>query len=114
MSDEKERKSDHHHAIWEYGITPSARKPSAGDLNDLRKAIIRYALEHPIRDIRTYSGYKGDLLVQITATDFDLLAHIKAHAEALGMEAVLKKRTDIGIHELFCITPDEEVYELKV
>jgi hypothetical protein len=75
--------------------------------------MIRFALEHPVRDIRTYSGYKGDLLVQITATDFDLISTLQAHAHSLDMETVIKKRSDIGIHEIYCITPDEEVYGIK-
>lgn len=110
---EEDRDGDHYHGVWEYGVSASARPPSKDDLSSVRKEMIRFALEHHIRDIRTYSGYKGDLLVQITATDFELLTLLKSHAESLGMQTVIKKRSDIGIHEIYCITPDEEVYGLK-
>jgi hypothetical protein len=29
------------------------------------------------------------------------------------METVIKERFDVGIHELYCITPDEDIYDIK-
>lgn len=117
MSDEQQKRpdadSEHFHAIWEYGLNPSSRQASKEDMSAARKAMIRFALEHPVRDIRTYSGYKGDLLIQITTTARDLLPLLKAHAESLEMQTVIKERNDIGIHEIYCITPDEDVYGIK-
>lgn len=75
--------------------------------------MIRFALDFPIRDIRTYSGYKGDLLVEITTGNDDILPKLKAHAESLGMELVIKERYDTRIHEVYCIMPDENIYRLK-
>lgn len=106
--------SEHYHSVWEYGVNPSSRPASHGDMCDVRKAMIRFALDqHPIRDIRTYSGYKGDLLIQITTADHELLSTLKDHAESIGMQTVIKERHDIGIHEIYCISPDEEVYGIK-
>jgi hypothetical protein len=106
--------SEHYHSVWEYGVNPSSRPASHEDMSDVRKAMIRFALEHhPIRDIRTYSGYKGDLLIQITTADHELLSTLKEHAESIGMQTAIKERHDIGIHEIYCISPDEEVYGIK-
>jgi hypothetical protein len=101
-------------SVWEYGKNPSKLKGSEGDMSDVRKSMIRFALDYPIHDIRTYSGYKGDLLVEITMTDYDLLPVFKAHAESLGMQTVVKERHDIRVHEIYCITPNEDIYGLKL
>jgi len=97
----------------QYGKTASALEASHEALSDVRKQMIRFALDFPIRDIRTYSGYKGDLLVEITTGDDEILPKLKAHAESLGMEAVVKERYDTRIHEVFCIVPDEDIYGIK-
>ncbi len=111
--DERPEDTDNEHAIWEYGKSASALKASDGDLSEVRKAMIRFALDYPIHDIRTYSGYKGDLLVEITMSDYALLPVMKEHAESLGMKTVVKERHDIRIHEIYCITPNEDIYGLK-
>jgi hypothetical protein len=97
----------------QYGKVASALEPSHEEMSDVRKQMIRFALDFPIRDIRTYSGYKGDLLVEITTGDDEILPKLKAYAESLGMETVVKEHYDSRIHEIFCIVPDEDVYELK-
>ncbi|MHC3993369.1 hypothetical protein ACXWTF_00915 [Thiomicrolovo sp. ZZH C-3] len=97
----------------QYGKSASQLEASHEELSDVRKQMIRFALEFPIRDIRTYSGYKGDLLVEITTGNDDILPELKAHAESLGMEVVVKERYDTRIHEVYCIVPDENIYRLK-
>jgi hypothetical protein len=102
-------------SVWEYGHPPSSFESSHNDMDETRKAMIRFALEqHPIRDIRTYAGYKGDLLVEITTPELDLLPVLKAHAEELGMQVVVKERFDLRIHEVYCIIPDEDIYAIKL
>ncbi len=116
MSDNNENKPAHHEddrSVWEYGQVPSSLESSSADMSDVRKEMIRFALQHPIRDIRTYSGYKGDLLVEITTADFELLPVLKAHAEMLGMKTAVKEKFDLRVHEIYCITPDEDVYGIK-
>lgn len=112
--EERPEETENEHAIWEYGKSASALKASEGDLSDVRKAMIRFALDYPIRDIRTYSGYKGDLLVEITMTDYDLLPVMQKHAESLGMKTVVKERHKLRVHEIYCITPNEDIYGLKL
>jgi len=98
---------------WDSSRSVSSLETAKSDLCSVRKDMIRFALEHPIHDIRTYSGYKGDLLVEITASTLAVLAVLKAYAESIGMETVIKEKPSICIHELYCITPDPEIYRLK-
>lgn len=97
----------------QYGKGASSLEASHEELSEARKELVRFALDLPIRDVRTYSGYKGDLLVEFTTGYDDVLESIKKYAESLGMETVIKERPETCIHEIFCIMPDEDVYALK-
>ena len=97
---------------WDSGRNISALDTSEADLNDLRKEMIRFALDYPIHDIRTYAGYKGDLIVEITTSNISLLDVLKNHAQSLGMETVIKEKREIQIHEIYCISPDDAIYRL--
>lgn len=99
--------------IWQHAKPSSMLEASKVDMHETRKAMIRFALEHNIRDIRTYGGYKGDLLLEITTTDRALLPVLKEHAESLGMETAIKEKPDLQVHEIYCIMPDEDVYQIK-
>jgi hypothetical protein len=112
-NDNSTNETEYRDAVWEYGKSTSLLEPSKADMHETRKAMIRFALDHNIRDIRTYSGYKGDLLIEITTTDLALLPVLKEHAESLGMQTAVKKKFDLQIHEIYCIMPDEELYSLK-
>ncbi len=101
------------HIPWDSSPSVSSLDTSESDLSDLRKEIIRFALDYPIHDIRTYAGYKGDLIVEITASKLDVLAALKSYADSIGIETVIKERPTICIHELYCITPDTQIYKLK-
>lgn len=113
MSDENQN-IDHTPTSWDKESSISTLHSSDLDLCGVRKDMIRFALEHPIRDIRTYSGYKGDLLVEITTVDPSIVTILKAQAESLGMQTVVKNKNAIGIYEVYCITPDPHIYELKL
>jgi hypothetical protein len=110
---DKTKETDYRDSVWEYGKSSSFLEPSKEDMHETRKAMIRFALDYNIRDIRTYSGYKGDLLIEITTTDLALLPILKKHAQSLGMQTVIKEKLDIRIHEIYCIMPNEDLYELK-
>ena len=112
MSDENSKKIDNH-IPWDSSRSVSALESSESDLSDVRKDMIRFSLDYPIHDIRTYSGYKGDLLVEITASKLEILTMIKSYAESIGMETVIKEKAGICVHELYCITPDTQIYRLK-
>ena len=115
MSEPKEPGTGEDRAIWEYGRTPSSLETSHQDMDETRKKMIRFALDQqPIRDIRTYAGYKGDLLVEITTPDYNLLPKLREYGESLGMQVVIKERHDLHIHEIYCIVPDEDIYAIKM
>ena len=79
-----------------------------------RKQIIRYALDTEIENINTYSGYKGDLIVKITTKDMHSVVAIRKFAMDLNIkEVVVKQNPHLLEFEIFCITPDKEVYKLK-
>ncbi len=100
-------------SFWENGRDIGHLASSQQDMAQERKDIIRFAIGLNIRDIRTYAGFKGDLLVEITAAESDVINKIKDWAENLEMQTVVKENVMTGLHELFCITPDD-VYELDI
>ncbi|MDA3945560.1 MAG: hypothetical protein PF439_02630 [Helicobacteraceae bacterium] len=115
MSNSDDNQNDHNRegSFWENGRAIGALPSSDHNMEPVRKDIIKFALGLAIKDIRTYGGYKGDQLVEITSIDLDVLKKIKAWATNLGMETVLKANPMTMVHELFCITPDEDVYPLS-
>jgi hypothetical protein len=79
-----------------------------------RKKIIQYALDYDIEDINTYSGYKGDLIVKLTTKDMKAVVAIRKFAMDLSIkEVVVKQNQHLLKFEIFCVTPDKEVYHLK-
>lgn len=79
-----------------------------------RKQIIRYALDFEIENINTYAGYKGDLIVKITTKDMHAVTAIRRFAHDLNLkEVVVKQNHHLLEFEIFCVTPDKEVYHLK-
>ncbi len=84
-------------------------------MHEERKKILRYALEQDISDVHTYSGYKGDLIVKITTKDATAVQQIRKFALSLDVkDVVVKQNPYIVEFEIYCITPDDNVYELKV
>ncbi len=81
-----------------------------------RRDIIRYAINLDILNINTYSGYKGDLIVKITTLDKndDVKERLKAYAENLGMEVVVKNNIHVLVYEVYCISIDSDSYGLKL
>ena len=114
MIDENEELSEQEKSgsVWQYGKDIGHLPSSENSMSQVRKDIIKFALGFDIKDIRTYAGYKGDLLVEIMATDPKVIQTIKDWAENLGMETAVKENRMTMVYELFCITPDEEVYDL--
>lgn len=79
-----------------------------------RKKIIQYALEYEINDVNTYSGYKGDLIVKITTKDKNTALALRDFAISLSVkEVVIKQNLDLNRFEVFCVTPDKDVYHIK-
>lgn len=99
------------HTVWSMEKSKSDLDPSVGLMKEDRKSMIRFALDFEIKDIRSYSGYKGDLLIEITTFSPLVVERLKMHAISLGMETVVKHNVDMGLFQLYCITPDD-IYRL--
>jgi hypothetical protein len=112
-SNNANKKNDSQFLYRQYGKASSSLEASKEALSPVRKKMIRYALDLPVRDIRTYSGYKGDLLIEITTNEEVILPKLKDYAESLEMETVIKKMFDIRLYKIYCIVPDENIYQLK-
>lgn len=109
---EEEASNEVDENIWTYGKSISHLDSSENSMDDDRKEIIRQSLGFDIIDIRTYSGYKGDLLVEITTMDPSVVASIKQAATTLGMETVTHEDV-LNIFKIYCISASNEGYELK-
>lgn len=84
-------------------------------MHEERKKIIRYALDFDIENINTYSGYKGDLIVKISTKKKEAVLAIRKFALSSGIkDVVIKENTNIKQFEIYCITSDENVYDLKI
>ena len=80
-----------------------------------RKKLIQYALDLEIEDVNTYSGYKGDLIVKITTKTKEAVIAIRKFALSLGIkEVVIKHNPNIEQFEVYCVTSNENVYDLKI
>jgi len=113
MDNSPSHEADHKEEdIWSERKAASSLTSSEFDMSDQRKKIIQEALKFNIVDIRSYTGYKGDLLVEITTMDPAVIASLKKTAETLGFETVIQQDI-ISIYKIFCITPSSNGYDLK-
>ncbi len=103
---------ENNESIWSYGKSIANLESSENSMSDERKELIRRALEFDIIDIRSYGGYKGDLLVEITTMDSTVAKSIESIAKILNMEVVIQEDI-LSIFKIFCITPSSEGYDLK-
>jgi hypothetical protein len=110
--DHKIEEHDLEENMWIHG-KPVANLPSSEiSMSEERKTFIRKALEFEIIDIRSYTGYKGDLIIEVTTMDPHAVAPLKQTAESLGMETASTKDI-LFIHKIYCITPVTNAYDLK-
>lgn len=84
-------------------------------MDEERKKILQYALQYNILDVHTYSGYKGGLIVKITTRDPNVVDAIETFALSLStVDEVVVKTNHLMQFEIFCVTKDNDVYELKI
>ncbi len=112
MNDNPSDETEHNEDLWTERKAASSLTSSEHDMSDQRKEIIRQALKFNIVDIRSYTGYKGDLLVEITTMEPDVITSLKKAAEALEFETVIQKDI-ISLYKIFCISPSFNIYDLK-
>lgn len=108
-SSEENQKDDH---VWTHGKAVSHLTSSDNSMNENRKKMIKHALEYDIIDVRSYRGYKGDLLLEITTMKDDVVNALTKIAEIIGFEVEVHKNV-LSIFEIYCICPSESAYELK-
>ena len=108
-SSEENQKDDH---VWTHGKAVSHLTSSDNSMNENRKKMIKHALEYDIIDVRSYRGYKGDLLLEITTMNDDVVNALTKIAEIIGFEVEVHKNV-LSIFEIYCICPSESAYELK-
>ena len=107
-----EENKENNEGTWSYGKAVSQLESSEGSMCDERKELIRRVLEFNIIDVRTYGGYKGDLLVEITTMDPEVAKSIESIAKILGMQTVTQEDI-LSVLKIFCISPSDEGYDLK-
>lgn len=74
-------------------------------MQDQRRKILQYALNLNIKDVHTYAGYRGDLMVKIITSDKGVMNAIREHALSIGIkEVVVKHSLD---YVLYCVTVDD-------
>jgi hypothetical protein len=108
-SSNKDQVEDH---VWTHGKAVSHLTSSDNSMSDQRKKLIKHALEYDIIDIRSYRGYKGDLLIEFTTMDKDAAKALQKIAEISGFEIEVHQNI-LSIYEIYCICPSESIYELK-
>jgi hypothetical protein len=105
------KKSDDY--VWEPNRKVVSELPSAEQkMDDNRKELIRRGLEFDIIDVRSYVGYRGDLLVEFTTLDLNAMQSLKKTAEDMEMEVVVRQNP-LMIYQVYCITPTDDILELK-
>ena len=100
--------------VWEPNRKVVSDLPSSEHImDDNRKELIRKVLEFDIIDVRSYIGYRGDLLVEFTTLDYNTVFAIKRIAETLNQEVVVRQ-DPLMIYQVFCITATDDIYGLKI
>ena len=98
--------------VWSSGRSASHLSSSQKGMSPARKEIIGQALSYEIMDIRSYTGYKGDLIIEITSLDPVVIQKLNHIALTLNFESSITTDT-LLIHKLYCISPTENTYDLK-
>jgi hypothetical protein len=80
----------------------------------LHRKIIQHFITDGIKDINTYSGYRGDYILKITTKHMALAENIALYCESIGGEAVIKENKNLLNFEIYCIAKDTEMYTLKI
>ncbi len=100
--------------IWEPNRKPMSELPSSDSLMDeKRKELIIKAITFDIIDVRSYVGYRGDLLVEFTTNNIDTATALKKVAELMGFEVVIRL-DPLMIYQVFCISENKQIYDLGI
>lgn len=99
--------------IWEPNRKSVSKLPtSEHTMDESRRAMIRRALDLDIVDVRSYAGYRGDMLVEFTTMSEETVQSLKIIAEDLGLEVTVRQ-DPLQIYQVYCIALTEDTYGLK-
>lgn len=111
-SDDANKKKSNDY-IWESNRKSYSKLPTSEyTMDESRRAMIRKALDLDIIDVRSYAGYRGDMLVEFTTLDQDTVSTLKKIAEELGLEVTVRQ-DPLHIYQVYCIALTEDLYGLK-
>jgi len=100
--------------IWESNRKSFSKLPTSEyTMDESRRVMIRKALDLDIIDVRSYAGYRGDMLVEFTTMEKDTVSALKKIAEELGLEVTVRQ-DPLQIYQVYCIVVTEDTYGLKV
>ena len=112
MQNQSNANTVQNHKAWSSGRSASQLSSSQKGMSPARKEIIGQALSYEIMDIRSYTGYKGDLIIEITSLDPVVIQRLNHMALSLNFESSITTDT-LLVHKLYCISPTENTYDLK-
>ena len=83
-------------------------------LQDIQRKVIRFALDLDIDSVNTYAGYKGDLIVKLLTKNRAHVIEVRKYALSIDVkEVVIKEKLDTAQFELYCVTADDGMYQLR-
>lgn len=83
-------------------------------LQEIQRKIIHFANDLDIDSVNTYAGYKGDLIVKMLTKNKADVLEVRKYSLGVGAkEVVIKERLDTAQYEIYCVTEDDGMYELR-
>ncbi len=83
-------------------------------LQEIQRQLIGFAINLNIDSVNTYRGYKGDLITKMLTKSKPVLLDIRKNALDFGVkEVVIKEKLDTAQFEIYCVTTDDGVYQLR-
>ena len=113
MQNTSQRTTEQFTKGWSGRKSASHLSSSNKGMSPARKEIIGRALTLEIMDIRSYTGYKGDLIIEVTSLDPNVIQILNHRAVALGFDSNVTTDS-LLVHKLYCISPSEDAYDLKL
>ena len=77
------------------------------------RKILKVFIDTEISGISTYWGYKGDAILRLRTKHSQLAESIQGYCESQNIDVAMTLNRNLGVYEVFCISADDDVYELK-
>lgn len=113
MNDNNSKEKNSNDFMWEPNRKSASKLPSSKHtMDEARKEMIRKALDFDIIDVRSYAGYRGDMLVEFTTLSRETVESLKKIAEEIGLDVTVRQ-DPVLIYQVYCIALTEDIYGLK-